>query len=109
MARASKTAGRKVKAKIRKASSAKGRKAAKTRRDEAFKRRKDQNVRGLNTAATLSASSAVGGCAGADMVAQAALLMLFVLGGNTLRRPLVNAIDLFPSMSKSRKQPMMCW
>ena len=30
------------------------------------------------------------------MVAQAALLTLFVLGGNTLLRPLVNAIDRIP-------------
>src|ERR1700733_13815917 len=54
------------------------------------------NVRGLNTAATLWASAAVGCCAGADMIAQAALLTLFVLGGNTLLRPLVNAIDRIP-------------
>jgi putative Mg2+ transporter-C (MgtC) family protein len=54
------------------------------------------NVRGLNTAATLWASAAVGCCAGADMVAQAALLTTFVLGGNTLLRPLVNAIDRIP-------------
>lgn len=54
------------------------------------------NVRGLNTAATLWASAAVGCCAGADMVAQAALLTVFVLGGNTLLRPLVNAIDRIP-------------
>ena len=54
------------------------------------------NVRGLNTAATLWASAAVGSCAGADMVAQAALLTVFVLGGNTLLRPLVNAIDRTP-------------
>jgi putative Mg2+ transporter-C (MgtC) family protein len=54
------------------------------------------NVRGLNTAATLWASAAVGSCAGADMVAQAALLTVFVLGGNTLLRPLVNAIDRIP-------------
>jgi putative Mg2+ transporter-C (MgtC) family protein len=54
------------------------------------------NVRGLNTAATLWASAAVGCCAGADMVAQAGLLTVFVLGGNTLLRPLVNAIDRIP-------------
>jgi putative Mg2+ transporter-C (MgtC) family protein len=54
------------------------------------------NVRGLNTAATLWASAAVGCCAGADMVAQAALLTVFVLGGNTLLRPLVKAIDRAP-------------
>jgi putative Mg2+ transporter-C (MgtC) family protein len=59
------------------------------------------NVRGLNTAATLWASAAVGCCAGADMVAQAALLTVFVLGGNTLLRPLVNAIDRIPINEKS--------
>jgi putative Mg2+ transporter-C (MgtC) family protein len=54
------------------------------------------NVRGLNTAATLWASAAVGSCAGVDMVAQSAALTLFVLAGNTLLRPLVNAIDRIP-------------
>jgi putative Mg2+ transporter-C (MgtC) family protein len=54
------------------------------------------NVRGLNTAATLWASAAVGSCAGADMVAQAAALTCFVLAGNTLLRPLVNAINRIP-------------
>src|ERR1700738_2824877 len=54
------------------------------------------NVRGLNTAATLWASAAMGCCAGADLIAQAALLTLFVLGGNPLLRPLVNAIDRIP-------------
>jgi putative Mg2+ transporter-C (MgtC) family protein len=54
------------------------------------------NVRGLNTAATLWASAAVGSCAGADMVAQSVALTLFVLAGNTLLRPLVNAIDRIP-------------
>jgi putative Mg2+ transporter-C (MgtC) family protein len=59
------------------------------------------NVRGLNTAATLWASAAVGSCAGADMIAQAALLTIFVLGGNTLLRPLVNAIDRIPLNEKT--------
>jgi putative Mg2+ transporter-C (MgtC) family protein len=54
------------------------------------------SVRGLNTAATLWASAAVGSCAGADMIAQSALLTAFVLAGNTLLRPLVNAIDRIP-------------
>jgi putative Mg2+ transporter-C (MgtC) family protein len=54
------------------------------------------DVRGLNTAATLWGSAAVGSCAGADMVAQAAALTVFVLAGNTLLRPLVNAINRFP-------------
>jgi putative Mg2+ transporter-C (MgtC) family protein len=35
------------------------------------------NVRGLNTAATLWASAAVGSCAGADMVAQSAALVCY--------------------------------
>jgi len=54
------------------------------------------NVRGLNTAATLWGSAAVGCCAGADMAAQAIALTLFVLAGNTLLRPLVNAINRRP-------------
>jgi putative Mg2+ transporter-C (MgtC) family protein len=54
------------------------------------------NVRGLNTAATMWATAAVGSFAGADMEAQSALLTLFVLAGNTLLRPLVNAIDRIP-------------
>ncbi|MGO4775238.1 MgtC/SapB family protein, partial [Lysobacter sp. 2RAB21] len=49
------------------------------------------NVRGLNTAATLWCSAAVGACTGADMIAEGALLTGFVIAGNTLLRPLVNA------------------
>jgi putative Mg2+ transporter-C (MgtC) family protein len=59
------------------------------------------NVRGLNTAATLWSSAAVGSCAGADLVAQAAALTVFVLAGNTLLRPLVNAINRSPLDAKS--------
>lgn len=59
------------------------------------------NVRGLNTAATLWASAAVGCCAGADLVAQAAALTAFVLAGNTLLRPLANAIDRSPLDERS--------
>ena len=54
------------------------------------------DVRGLNTAATLWASAAVGSCAGADLIAQAVALTVFVLAGNTLLRPLVNAINRIP-------------
>src|SRR3974390_2763133 len=54
------------------------------------------DVRGLNTAATLWASAAVGCCAGADMVAQAAALTIFVLARNTPLRSLVNAIGRIP-------------
>jgi len=54
------------------------------------------DVRGLNTAATLWASAAVGACAGADYVAEAVLVTVMVIAGNTLLRPLVNAIDRAP-------------
>jgi putative Mg2+ transporter-C (MgtC) family protein len=59
------------------------------------------NVRGLNTAATLWASAAVGCCAGADLVAQSFAVTFFVLAGNTLLRPLVNAIDRIPLDEKT--------
>jgi putative Mg2+ transporter-C (MgtC) family protein len=54
------------------------------------------NVWGLNTAATLWCSAAVGACAGADLAAEAVMLTAFVLAGNTLLRPLVNAINRAP-------------
>ncbi|HWF77313.1 MAG TPA: MgtC/SapB family protein [Caulobacteraceae bacterium] len=53
-------------------------------------------VRGLNTAATLWATAAVGACAGAGLFAEAAAVTVFVLGGNTLLRPLVDAINRRP-------------
>src|SRR6201986_4483838 len=59
------------------------------------------NVRGLNTAATLWATAAVGSFAGADMVAQSIALTVFVLAGNTLLRPLENAIDRIPLSESS--------
>ncbi|HEX7935523.1 MAG TPA: MgtC/SapB family protein [Paraburkholderia sp.] len=54
------------------------------------------NVRGLNTAATLWGSAAVGACAGAGLIAEAALVALFVLASNTLLRPVVNSINRKP-------------
>ncbi len=59
------------------------------------------NVRGLNTAATVWCSAAVGGCAGADRVAQAIALTGFVLAVNTFLRPLVNFIDRIPIDTQS--------
>lgn len=59
------------------------------------------NVRGLNTAATLWCSAAVGACAGVDRLAEAALLTFFVIAGNTLLRPLVNAINRIPIRTES--------
>jgi len=54
------------------------------------------NVRGLNTAATLWSSAAVGSFSGADLLAQATLLTAFILAGNTFLRPLVNFINRIP-------------
>lgn len=62
------------------------------------------NVRGLNTAATLWCSAAVGACAGTDMLAEAALLTVFVLLGNTLLRPLVNLINRIPVDQQALEQ-----
>ncbi|XAH26102.1 MgtC/SapB family protein [Xylophilus sp. GW821-FHT01B05] len=54
------------------------------------------NVTGLNTAATLWGSAAVGACAGADLIGEALLAALFVLASNTLLRPVVNRINRRP-------------
>ena len=59
------------------------------------------NVRGLNTAATLWCSAAVGSIAGSDMLAEAALLTLFVLVANTALRPLVDAINRVPMVGRT--------
>ncbi len=58
--------------------------------------REEGNVRGLNTAATLWGSAAVGASAGADLILEAALGCLFVPAANTLLRPLVNRINQQP-------------
>ncbi|WP_454916313.1 MgtC/SapB family protein [Xanthobacter sediminis] len=54
------------------------------------------NVRGLNTAATLWCSAAVGSCTGSDMLAEAALITFIIVAGNTLLRPLAAFIDRIP-------------
>jgi len=54
------------------------------------------NVRGLNTAATLWCSAAVGALAGSGLAAEAGVLTLFVLAGNTLLRPVVNYLNRQP-------------
>jgi putative Mg2+ transporter-C (MgtC) family protein len=41
-------------------------------------------------------SAAVGACAGADLAFEAMALTCFVLAGNTLLRPLVNAVNRAP-------------
>ncbi len=54
------------------------------------------NIRGLNTAATLWCSAAVGTFAGSGLPAEATTLAGFVLAGNTLLRPLVNWVNRRP-------------
>jgi putative Mg2+ transporter-C (MgtC) family protein len=53
-------------------------------------------VRGINTAATLWASAAVGAFAGAGRLLEAVLVAIFVLSGNTLLRPLVDYVNRRP-------------
>jgi putative Mg2+ transporter-C (MgtC) family protein len=58
--------------------------------------REGGNVRGLNTAATLWGSAAVGACAGADLILEATLGAMFVLAANTIVRPVVNRMNRRP-------------
>jgi len=58
------------------------------------------NIRGLNTAATLWCSAALGTLAGSGLTAEAATLTAFVLAGNTLLRPLVNWVNRRPVSSR---------
>lgn len=53
-------------------------------------------VSGLNTAATLWGSAAVGACAGIKLLPEAVMATLFVLAANTLLRPVVNRIQRQP-------------
>jgi putative Mg2+ transporter-C (MgtC) family protein len=53
-------------------------------------------IRGLNTAATLWCSAAVGAFAGAALWPEACAVSVFVVAGNTLLRPLVNYINRLP-------------
>ena len=54
------------------------------------------NITGLNTAATLWGSAAVGACAGSSLIGEAFVAALFVLASNTLLRPVVNRINRRP-------------
>ncbi len=58
--------------------------------------REEGNVRGINTAATLWGSAAVGCAAGVDLFWEAILGALIVLAANTLLRPVVNRISREP-------------
>lgn len=54
------------------------------------------SIRGLNTAATLWSSAAVGACAGADLIAEAALGTFFILLANSSLRFFENKISRQP-------------
>jgi putative Mg2+ transporter-C (MgtC) family protein len=54
------------------------------------------NVRGLNTAATLWGSAAIGAAAGSDLAVEAVLITAFVLAGNTLLLPVVTWVERRP-------------
>lgn len=67
--------------------------------------REGLNVRGLNTAATLWCSAAVGVFAGAGMAGPAALCALLVLGVNVGLRPLVQRINRSPPVDAESEYP----
>ena len=54
------------------------------------------NIRGLNTAATLWCSAAVGALSGGGLFGESVLLTVAVLSRNTLLRPLINLINRTP-------------
>jgi putative Mg2+ transporter-C (MgtC) family protein len=58
-------------------------------------------IRGLNTAATLWCSAAVGAFSGTELWAEAIALSGFVIAGNTLLRPLVDYINHLPIDTQS--------
>ncbi|MDW8336024.1 MAG: MgtC/SapB family protein [Tepidimonas sp.] len=58
--------------------------------------REEGNIRGINTAATLWGSAAIGVACGAGLLLEAVLGACFVLAANTLLRPIVNAINRQP-------------
>ncbi len=62
------------------------------------------NVRGLNTAATLWCSAAVGLLAGEGLALYGLLAAAFVLGANTALRPIVHAINRQPIESTEEER-----
>jgi putative Mg2+ transporter-C (MgtC) family protein len=60
-------------------------------------------VRGMNTAATLWCSAAVGACTGVDMLAEGVLLTFFVIAGNTALRLVVPLVDRVPFRPKTQE------
>lgn len=67
------------------------------------------NISGLNTAATLWGTGAVGACAGAGFLAEAVVAALFVLASNTLLRPVVNQINRLPYREETGEASYMIY
>ncbi|MCX2562055.1 MgtC/SapB family protein [Acetobacter farinalis] len=67
------------------------------------------SVRGMNTAATLWCSAAVGACTGADMLAEGALLTFFVIAGNTVLRLVVPLINCSPFSSSTEEDSIQLY
>lgn len=67
------------------------------------------SISGLNTAATLWGSGAVGACAGAGLLGEAGIAALFVLASNTLLRPVVNQINRRPFREESSEATYMVY
>lgn len=65
------------------------------------------SITGLNTAATLWGSGAVGACCGAGLPGEAGIAALFVLASNTLLRPVVNRINRRPFREESSEATYM--
>lgn len=65
------------------------------------------SISGLNTAATLWGSGAVGACCGAGLLGEAGIAALFVLASNTLLRPVVNQINRRPFREESSEATYM--
>ncbi|MFW2096103.1 MgtC/SapB family protein [Acinetobacter sp. ULE_I057] len=66
--------------------------------------RQEGNIQGLNTAATLWCSAAVGAAAGCDRLVEAILATIFILAANTLLRPIGHIIDRKPLNVDSEMQ-----
>lgn len=63
--------------------------------------REGGSIRGLNTAATLWGSAAIGACAGASLILEAVAATAFVLAANTLLRPVVSYVNRQPVDSQT--------
>ena len=61
------------------------------------------SIRGLNTAATLWCSAAVGACAGAGEMLDAVFVTLLLVGINVVLRPLSRAVDRRSSLATGNK------